>query len=331
MLTTPTLLTLVRHSLTASSLLVAFAAAGCTDSVTEPDPDSDPVDPNDTTPPTVASTEPAAGGIGVRADAKIHITFSEPMDTISVEAAFSSTDLAAASFGWGAGGRVLTITPAEPFAYGEGLGADPDAIERLTYSLSIGTGATDLAGNPLAAPLDLTFSTKRRLLAAFPYDADMTRVVRQADTLLAVNNPLWIGDNNTQEAYRSYLTFDLSTLPEGSEIEAAEFSGRQLQPTNLPYSMGSIKAQHVTFSTMTGVSSVQAMSLPGVFSADATLTTRRLLVTSQVKDDVDNRIARGNRSQFRLQFDTPHNNNNVTDMAVFDKTTFQLLALFIVD
>src|SRR5690606_11161156 len=82
-----------RRSLT-TALLLAVAGAGCGSVDTDDDTNPD-VDPDDTTAPAIASTEPATGATGVRENEKIHVTFSEPMDQASVEAAYSSADLPA--------------------------------------------------------------------------------------------------------------------------------------------------------------------------------------------------------------------------------------------
>lgn len=322
-------LPLVRRSLSAA-LLFAAASAGCTDDapgMTDPD-----VDEPDTTAPSIVTTVPAASATGVAANATITITFSEEMDRGTVETAYASADLPLdqVSMEWNPAGTVLTIRPDAELEYESGIGTDPSTVTAKIYGLTIGAGAADLAGNAMTAPVALSFATKRRMLANFAIDADLTRVVRDT-TLMSLANPIWIGDNSTGGTYRSYLTFDLSTLPAGSEIEAAEFVGRQAAPSGLPYSLGPVMAQHVTFATMTGVTELQAMSLPGAFSEDAVLETKRIDVTPQVQDDVINRAARGNRSQYRLQYDATSIGNNNTDTAVFTKDTFSMLALYVVD
>ncbi|MDX2093411.1 MAG: Ig-like domain-containing protein [Kofleriaceae bacterium] len=315
------------------SLLVAvmLAATGC-GTVDPEDTGMEPDEPDapDTTAPSVVGTTPTANATGVGALATITVTFSEPMDPPTVAAAYTSAELPAdkVEFHWNPEQTVLTIQPQGELEYAEGIGTDPNALAAKQYAVAIGTGAKDLVGNSLAAPMALSFATKKRMLASFPIDADLSRVIRDA-TVLSVANPIWIGDNNTGQTYRSYLTFDLTTLPANSEIEAAEFSARQAAPSGLPYGIGGVVAQHVTYASIEVAAAAQAMSLPGMFSEDPVLETKRLDITSQVSDDVTNRVARGNRSQFRLQIDTPTDSDGNIDTAVFTKDTFTLLALYL--
>lgn len=307
---------------------VMFAAAGC-GTVDPEDMGPDPEEP-DTTAPSIVSTTPTANALGVGAMATIDVTFSEPMDPNTVTAAYASTDLPVdkVEFHWNADQTVVSIQPQGELEYAEGIGTDTNAVAAKQYSISIGIGAQDLVGNPLGAPLSLSFSTKKRMLAQFPLDANMSRVLRNT-TLLSAANPMWIGDNNTGETYRSYVTFDLAALPANSEIEAAEFSARQAAPSGLPYAIGGVVAQHITYANMGVAGAAQALSSPGMFSEDATLETKRINITAQLSDDVTNRVARGNRSQFRLQIDPATDGDPTTDTAVFAKDTFNLLAIYL--
>lgn len=321
---------LVRRSLT-TALLFAVAGVGCASvPANEPNPD---VDPNDTTAPAGASTEPAANAIGVRNDEKIHVTFSEPMDQESVEAAYASTDLPAeqVTFAWSPDGKVLTITPTSPLQYAEGTGTDPTTVTAKTYSISIGTDATDLAGNPLAEPIELSFATRRRLLALFGLDLNLTRVTLATTSYAATE--IFVGDQTNTSTYRSYLTFDLSTLPGDAEVEKAQFQGRQLLTEGAPYAMGAVSVQHLTFTSTlaTALNSTLTISVPGTLSIDATQEIKTVDVTSQVIDDVAHRVERSDRSQYRLQIDQATNGDTTADRATFGKNTFVLGAIYTVE
>lgn len=320
-----------RRSLT-TALLLAVAGAGCGSVDTDDDTNPD-VDPDDTTAPAIASTEPATGATGVRENEKIHVTFSEPMDQASVEAAYSSADLPAdqVTFEWSPDGKVLTITPASPLAYAEGQGTDPTTVTAKTYAITIGTGATDLAGNPLAEPMELSFATRRRLLAVFGLDLDLTRVTL-GNTSYA-QTEIFVGDTNAMATYRSYLTFDLSTLPEDAEVEKAQFQGRQLLVEGAPYAMGPVSVQHLMYTSTlaTVLNATLTISAPGTLSEDATQEIKAVDVTSQVIDDVAHRTERANRSQYRLQINKATNEDAVTDRATFGKNTFALGAIYTVE
>jgi hypothetical protein len=224
---------------------------------------------------------------------------------------------------------VLTISPDQPLAYAEGTGTDPSAVTPLTYSITIGAEAADLAGNPLGAPLELSFATKRHMTASFGHDPDLTKAVLDTSVLTGVS--LFIGDDDEGDRYHSYVTFNLATLPAGAEVAQAAFEGRQQAPYGMPYALGAVMAQHVSYSTMAGIGAVQAMSLPGEFSNNAELEIKTIDVTSQVRDDVQNRAARGDRSQYRLQIDQQTNGDPNYDTAIFTKNTFKLTVEYIAD
>ena len=290
-----------------------------------------PPDPTDTEAPLVADTMPAANATGVPADQKLFVTFSEQMDPATVESAYSSSQLPLdkVSLSWSPDGRVLTISPDQPLEYAAGTGTDPSAVMPLTYSITIGAEAADLAGNPLAAPLELSFSTRRRLTAAFETDPNLTKAYLDDGVLSGVS--LFVGDNSTGKRYRSYATFDLSTLPAGSEVESASFKGTQQAPSGMPYALGAVMVQHLSFSTLDNINAVAAISLPGEFSSNANLEEKVIDVTPQVQDDVTNRATRGDRSQYRFQIDTVTDGDPVADTAIFTKNTFEMTVQYVVD
>ncbi len=98
----------------------------------------------DSIPPTVLATSPASNQANTTS--VIVITFSEAMNTTSTVAAFSVSPSVNGTFTWSSGDTVLTFRPNQPLSAG------------TTYSVTIGTGATDLAGNPLAQPTTFTLA-----------------------------------------------------------------------------------------------------------------------------------------------------------------------------
>jgi hypothetical protein len=77
----------------------------------------------------------------------IQVSFSEPMNRTSVEAAFSVTPGVAGTFSWSADSRVFTFVPNGTLAAG------------TTYTVVIGTGAKDTAGNGMQNPRTFQFAT----------------------------------------------------------------------------------------------------------------------------------------------------------------------------
>jgi hypothetical protein len=95
--------------------------------------------------PTVTSTYPANGAVAVPLAIHPQVTFSEAMDQSAAEAAFQLAPSATGNFSWG--NNNLVFTPDNPLA------------ANTQYTLTIGTGAKDLAGNHLASEVQVSFAT----------------------------------------------------------------------------------------------------------------------------------------------------------------------------
>lgn len=113
----------------------------------------------DTTPPTLASSSPASGASGVAVGADIVLTFSETIlpgsGTVTLQNAAGQTvesDTIGASPNLVFSGNTLTVNPSAAFAAGTG------------YTLTVSSGAVkDAAGNALAAPASVSFTTDATL------------------------------------------------------------------------------------------------------------------------------------------------------------------------
>ena len=158
-----------RETATAADTASDSGTAGL-DSSEKPDTDSgsEPVAVTDVTAPTVVSVSPGNGETGVVADTQIIITFSEPMDQVSVEngvtlAASSAVDV---SFSWDETGTVLTIVPTAGLVYE--TGDDLNDTVPLQYTVIVESSASDLAGNSLDALFVSGFKTLRRIVEVIP-------------------------------------------------------------------------------------------------------------------------------------------------------------------
>jgi len=289
-------------------------------------------DPSDQIAPKVVATTPTATASGVGADAKIEITFSEAMDRAAVEAAYSSAGLPLdkVSMAWNADMTVLTISPDQLLRYGSGNGDDPSTAPRETYSITIGAGASDLAGNALGNDFVLGFSTKVRMQTTAKIVSALSRTTL-GGSALAENVNVIAGDASVNNlVYRGYVSFDLSKLPQGVAIESAEFGARQLGMEGTPYAaLGPLEVYHLSFGTMTSISNVLPISNPGVFSEDGTLESKSIDVSLQAADDIAHRAERGDLSQYRLQFDTTTDSDNAYDRVEFAKDTFEMSLVYI--
>jgi subtilisin family serine protease len=104
----------------------------------------------DTTAPTVTAVSPAAGAVAVAPGTAVSVTFSEPMDTASAQAAFSLVRTGDGTFVPGTSswsGSTMTFRPASALAEG------------TAYEARLGTGARDQAGNALATSRAWSFRT----------------------------------------------------------------------------------------------------------------------------------------------------------------------------
>lgn len=97
--------------------------------------------------PQVISTVPEHGESFLHPALTVKVTFSEPMDPVSTIGAFSITPAAAGSFSFIDGGATLVFDP------------NPQLAESTTYTVTIGTGATDTTDKTLSAPFSFNFST----------------------------------------------------------------------------------------------------------------------------------------------------------------------------
>jgi WD40 repeat protein len=95
--------------------------------------------------PTVVSSQPIDAAEAIPLDAPIVVEFSTLMDTASVEAAIRLSPSSDVSLRWSR--ERLTIEPSAPWQ------------PNRRYALTVGIGARDQAGTPLAQPFRLTFTT----------------------------------------------------------------------------------------------------------------------------------------------------------------------------
>ena len=106
-------------------------------------------DAHDTTLPAITAVYPLDSATGVVTSSIIRVAYSEEMNQTSAEGAFSINPSVTGTFSWR--GNVMTFSP------------DTDLDEATVYVITVGTGAKDLAGNPLASVYTWSWRT------ALPY------------------------------------------------------------------------------------------------------------------------------------------------------------------
>lgn len=304
-----------RSMLRSATLLAAALLAGCSVMV-DPDqiaPDAPAALGTDTTPPTVMATSPADLATGVVLAPSISVTFSEPVDRASAQAAFSIVSPpghATGTFSWTTDGRTMTFDPAVQLSPGDSV------------SCRVATAVKDLAGNSMAAEAVFAFTALRLGTVTLYSDAAIDGVVWSTGMVFTANPSLFVGDNIDNAYGRAFVSFDLGQVPaSATAISAATLSLYQESGTygGAPYdTLAPLQVERVDY----GVALDQAdLALPALDAATYTLCISPATgwTAAEVPASVDaawkDRAALGGRVQFRLRFATNTNSDGLGDTA----------------
>jgi hypothetical protein len=300
-------------------LTILLAACGSTTDVememSGPD-GGDNIPEEDLTAPTVFSISPENGSIGVRDDAVLVIEFSEPMDQLSVQNSLNTTDFSGVQYAWSNDSRTVTVTPDEPLLYAKSI--DPDGLSAIQYSLILGTGATDEAGNALAQGSQTAFTTLREITVTVEDINELSASVTPSEVFRALDKDIYIGDDGAgglAVAARAVVTMDLSSLPEETiEISSATFKAFQAGGNGDVFAeLGALSMEHATFDVTAGdfdsatdldcnyTFNLNPLSSVGTLMGSYEDVNAELDVTAQVQNDLENRVARNDRSQYRFR------------------------------
>jgi hypothetical protein len=125
--------------------LLVLAAVGCST-------DDDKKGQRDRTPPTILSTNPAAGGVGVALNTSVAVVFSEAMDASTVNDASFTLQVS--------GGAAVTGTVTyDPANFVATFEPDVALTSSTLYSATVLSSVQDLAGNTMVANHFWTFTT----------------------------------------------------------------------------------------------------------------------------------------------------------------------------
>lgn len=268
----------------------------------------------DTIHPTIVSVSPASGSAGVpRCSSRYAITFSEAMDRSSVQASVTLQQTSPAvknipisSWLWNGASTVVTAVASSVTCF------DYNSSGRLTIT----AGANDQAGNAVSNPQAPTYTIiKLGSVTLTPTLDGYLGSTGVMDTSLTF---LPMGDNSANTYFRSYLSFSLAGLPATAEVTSASLRLTRYLLSGAPFvNLGALLADHVDFGpTMDGADFTGALVLSyGTTFATADWSgARTVSVVRAVQNDLANRVARGNRSQFRLKFTLDSSANAATDM-----------------
>ncbi|MDY7229825.1 Ig-like domain-containing protein [Hyalangium rubrum] len=268
----------------------------------------------DTTLPTVLSTTPGNSAIGIARDALITVVFSEPMNKASAQTAFaitSPTGFNAGVFDWNATATEMTFNPDAEFPHGTEL------------AWHVSTAATDTSGNPLETTATGTFRVIRANTVTIDFDLTTSGSAVSPDYVrynhLFNLESVGDADNNTER--RLFLGFKLDTLPDsldritdsklkwfitgqrgdafgglGHLVLERVYIGSQIATSDMSWTNPESRAQYDS----------PALNPAILIPSSAVTTTGVFDVTSFVALDWADRATRsGKRSQFRLRFEAP--------------------------
>ncbi|MFK7986487.1 MAG: Ig-like domain-containing protein [Sandaracinaceae bacterium] len=261
-------------------------------------------DAGDTTAPTITGISPMDGEAGVPVDAEVVITFSEPMDQVSVEGAFQGTCLGGVSFSWNLAGTEMTATPDDLLA--AATGTIPGAVTALEYEFGLDTTAYDLAGNTLASPSEVSFTTARRITQRLTRITSLTGVVLH--TGVGATDFMATGDTGTggdpSSFYKAAMSFGFDILPpatSGIASATLEYEVERVANDNVegvfPMDLGALTLVSVDFSAM------DTSFIDAAGPLAATLPSANGPATVDVSDAVSADFAARSRTQFRMEFE----------------------------
>jgi hypothetical protein len=285
----------------------------------------------DKTPPKVVSVTPTNNAKGVKSDASIVVTWSEPMNKASAQGAFQSVDLAGqVTFAWNAQGTVMTVKPSKPLEYATGLHANLASLAARAYSISLNTSAEDVAGNGLASDYTFKFWTLREVSWSVLASTNIDAYVLTSAGVAAkgdADGGIWVGDEDNNGWRRMALDFGISGIPAAavgitrasvtaSMTMTAPWTGK---PLGSPFTwLGKVVLDHIHAPVIDASTLlVEPLRRVGDLATSATPGEKTVDATVAVAEDVAKRASRNNRSQFRAQFTTTTNGNNGADAAFF--------------
>ncbi|MBE2254022.1 MAG: Ig-like domain-containing protein, partial [Myxococcus sp.] len=186
--------------------------------------------PPDTTPPTLVSTLPADQATGVPTNSAIVLTFSEPMNTTTVQSRFAINGATRpGTFSWNANNSTVRFVPT--------VNWNPNTA----YTLAFTSAPTDMAGNPLA-------SVSRSFTTGPGADTSAVTVTNRAPATSATGVPTRLGCAFIRFNNSVTLTFSGAVDPVSVAAAFKVLQGSTPVPGNVSFNS---TATTVTFSPTT--------------------------------------------------------------------------------
>ncbi len=292
----------------------------------------------DTTAPTVLNATPTNNAIGIARNASITVRFSEPMDKASAQTAFAITSppgFNSGVFDWNAAGTEMTFNPDTDFPYG------------ATVDWRVSTAAKDTSGNTLEANATASFRVIRINTVTINYDPPTSGTGQSPDywrqTYVFLGAAVGDSGGDPSFSFRLFLGFNLHSLPEDlTMISLCRLKWYSHGQNGAPFSsLGRLLLERVYIGEAIALSTLDstnpaaraqyespALDAPIIVPSSLVATNGTIDVTSWARLDWQERGSRGSkRSQFRLRFENPNDNDAANDLVYTEETAPTLAEL----
>lgn len=173
---------------------------------------------------TLLTSIPVHEAKGVDASEPLVLTFSEAMNSDSVEAAISISTIEKdrLTFDWNSANTTVTIHVLGNLEMASG--DDAKTVVAMEYTLALADSATSAAGIRLAKPDLITFSTLRMIETTIPAVPELSGSVRSDGT----DYPqLWAGDSAVSNTtYIAVMSFLIDDIPDEARVESARVQSK---------------------------------------------------------------------------------------------------------
>ncbi len=296
------------------------------------DDDNGGDDQPDTTAPSVVSITPADGDSGVRSDVQVVIVFSEAMDEASVENALITSSLGLVDLDWSESYDTLTITPHDALPYVEGEGVDPSVADPFEFSVVLGEGSTDLAGNDMAGEAATWFTTLRRMHTEVDHWNMLTGSATASGQSTDDDDYILVGDDDGDDGHRGFLTFDPSISWTTVEIEEATLLATVISDEiGKPYAkLGELHIELGHFNELDNAAFNLEAETDGQLFAEQGDSSLAIDLTHDADHAWANKEDLSYRMQWRLRFDEHNNEDGVQDMVFIGRDDLTLDLVYLV-
>ncbi len=278
-------------------------------------------------PPTVLTTSPEDGAVGLPRNPTLTVLFSKPMNQEAAESAFEITSppgFDTGTFSWNGAGTLMSFHPASTLDYGASV----------TYRVS--AAALDADGIPLTAELNRTFQVIQlattTLASTASLDGEVCTGTNCFGSVKTTNTAVSIGRDVSEYGVavrRLFLSFDLQSItPVPTRILSAELSVNHEYASGTPFDTdeGGISPLVVESVTYGPALEAAAFDLP-VHTDAETLPLSKPLPTTPGRHRTDVtplvradwlRTTNDKRSQMRIRFERDASNpTNQSNFAVY--------------